>query len=165
MTEQNETVAEVVEEIQLPKRGKTIADIQRVIAAGKPITVIEKFIESYRSTLDDGDFDESLTIEEELETIDFRAKRTKKLKSAFVTTTSGNDYDADNNSITKMSETIAAVEVAIKLGLMTDPDADYPLQWVLHGSKTGDGTPITYADLCEAFVLASQLRAKNWIKG
>ena len=143
---------------------KTIADIERIIALGKPRRVVEKFIELYRAGLEEGEPDLSLPIEEELDEKEFKERRAKNVASAKVTVSSGLVFSANERAITRMSEVIQSVQVAIELGMIADPDADYPLQWVLHGAKSGEGTSIMFADLLEAFALANQLRSQLWLK-
>ena len=56
---------------------KTIQDIERVIALGKPQRVIDKFIESYRSSLGEDDHDETVGLVEKIETAQRKKQKLK----------------------------------------------------------------------------------------
>jgi hypothetical protein len=99
----------------------------------------------------------------EAENIRFKSERAEALNSSTITISTGKVFDADEISITRMSESKQAIQDAIEVGLITTVD-EYPLQWVLHGSKTGEGTPITYLELVEASALANQNRSSIWLR-
>lgn len=140
---------------------KTIYDVRRVIELNKPKIVIDKFIESYRSGLNEEDVDETLDIADEI----FKKSRERTIENGHISLKSdpNKKFDVNERSITRMDETLNGIDRAVSIGMI--PNKDYlDLQWILYGSKAGEGTPITYDELQEAFILASQFRASNWVK-
>ena len=93
----------------------------------------------------------------------FKAGRKAGVCNASVTVGSGKVFSADETSITRMHESMQAIESAVELGFISEV-SEYPLQWVLHDAESGEGVEITYAELVEAFVLANQNRAALWLK-
>lgn len=84
---------------------------------------------------------------------DFRANRQQALDNAVVTTTAGNQYDADERSIGRMANAL--------LAMASEPDY-YALQWSMANTGTGVMTPTTKADLAEAHRLAVENMASIW---
>lgn len=82
----------------------------------------------------------------------FKASRQQLLDSAVVTTSNGNKYDADEQSISRMANAILAAQ---RKGI-TD------IQWSLADTPTGVMTDVTLADLEEAHELAVENMASIW---
>lgn len=83
---------------------------------------------------------------------DFKASRQQQLDSAVVTTSSSNQYDADEISISRMTNAILAAQ----------EEGVTELQWSLADTGTGVMTTVTLADLKEAQKLAVQQMANIW---
>jgi len=82
----------------------------------------------------------------------FKASRQQLLDSAIVTTSNSNQYDADEQSISRMANAILAAQ---RKGI-TD------IQWSLADTPTGVMTDVTLADLEEAHELAVENMASIW---
>lgn len=85
----------------------------------------------------------------------FRADRQKALEDAVVTTTLGNQYDADEQSLLRMGANIKAGELAGK------QDSDI-VQWSLADTDTGVMTDVPFSDLKDAYVLAAANMGQIW---
>ena len=85
----------------------------------------------------------------------FRADRQHALDTAVVTSTLGNQYDADEQSMLRMGANIKAGELAGK------HDAD-TVQWSLADTDTGVMTDVPFSDLKEAYVLAAANMGEIW---
>lgn len=90
-----------------------------------------------------------------LATQQFRADRQKALDKAVVTTTLGNQYDADEQSLLRMGANIKAGELASK------QDEDM-VQWSLADTETGVMTDVPFSDLKDAYVLAAANMGQIW---
>lgn len=84
---------------------------------------------------------------------EFRANRQQALANAVVTTTAGNQYDADEQSISRMANRL--------LSISAEP-ATYPVQWSMADTPTGVMTTTTKADLAEAHRLAVENMDAIW---
>lgn len=93
--------------------------------------------------------------EQAQELADFRASRQALLDSAVVETTSGNLYDADEVSITRMSNGVIAAIVGGK----SDTDI---IEWSLADTDTGVMTDVSLSDLKEALALAVINMGEVW---
>ena len=82
----------------------------------------------------------------------FKSNRQKLLDSAVVTTSNGNKYDADEQSISRMANAILAAQ---RKNLTN-------IQWSLADTPTGVMTDVTLADLEEAHELAVENMASIW---
>jgi len=82
----------------------------------------------------------------------FKSNRQKLLDSAVVTTSNGNKYDADEQSISRMANAILAAQ---RKDLTN-------IQWSLADTPTGVMTDVTLADLEEAHELAVENMASIW---
>jgi hypothetical protein len=82
----------------------------------------------------------------------FKADRQKRLNNAIVTTSNGNKYDADEQSISRMANAILA---ARRRGVRD-------IKWSLADTPTGVMTDVTLADLEEAHELAVENMASIW---
>ncbi len=82
----------------------------------------------------------------------FKASRQQLLDSAVVTTSNGNKYDADEQSISRMANAILAAQ---RKDLTN-------IQWSLADTPTGVMTDVTLADLEEAHELAVENMASIW---
>ena len=82
----------------------------------------------------------------------FKASRQQLLDSAVVTTSSGNQYDADEQSISRMANAILAAQ---RRGVND-------IKWSLADTPTGVMTDVTLADLEEAHELAVENMASIW---
>lgn len=100
-----------------------------------------------RLTQEDRD---SIAQQEQIE--QFKANRQQLLDSAIVTTSNGNQYDADEQSISRMANAILAAQ---RKGI-TD------IKWSLADTSTGVMTDVTLADLEEAHELAVENMASIW---
>jgi FPC/CPF motif-containing protein YcgG len=85
----------------------------------------------------------------------FRADRQHALDTAVVTSTLGNQYDADEQSMLRMGANIKAGELAGK------QDAD-TVQWSLADTDTGVMNDVPFSDLKEAYVLAAANMGQIW---
>lgn len=91
----------------------------------------------------------------EKETQQFRADRQQALDTAVITTTLGNQYDADEQSILRMGANIKAGELAGK-------QDDDMVQWSLADTDTGVMTDVLFSDLKDAYVLAAANMGQIW---
>ncbi|MBG89607.1 MAG: hypothetical protein CMO80_22290 [Verrucomicrobiales bacterium] len=91
-------------------------------------------------------------IAQEEQRASFKSERQYKLDRAVVTTTNGFKFDADERSITRMSNAISAAERAGR----TD------VRWSLADTATGVMTDITLQDLQEAHTLAVENMESIW---
>jgi|GEM_PF-3426844 len=82
----------------------------------------------------------------------FKASRQQLLDSAVVTTSNGNKYDADEQSISRMANAILAAQ---RKDLTN-------IQWSLADTPTGVMTDVTLIDLEEAHELAVENMASIW---
>lgn len=82
----------------------------------------------------------------------FKASRQQLLDSAVVTTSSGNKYDADEQSISRMANAILAAQ---RRGVSD-------IKWSLADTPTGVMTDVALADLEEAHELAVENMANIW---
>lgn len=82
----------------------------------------------------------------------FKASRQYLLDTAIVTTSSGNKYDADEQSISRMANAILAAQ---RRGVND-------IKWSLADTSTGVMTDVTRADLEEAHELAVENMASIW---
>ena len=82
----------------------------------------------------------------------FKADRQKRLNNAIVTTSNGNKYDADEQSISRMANAILAAQ---RRGISD-------IKWSLADTPTGVMTDVTLADLEEAHELAVENMASIW---
>lgn len=82
----------------------------------------------------------------------FKASRQQQLDIAVVTTSNGNKYDADEQSISRMTNAILAAQ---RKDLTN-------IQWSLADTPTGVMTDVTLADLEEAHELAVENMASIW---
>lgn len=82
----------------------------------------------------------------------FKSNRQKLLDSAVVTTSNGNKYDADEQSISRMANAILAAQ---RKDLTN-------IQWSLADTPTGVMTDVTLSDLEEAHELAVENMANIW---
>ncbi len=82
----------------------------------------------------------------------FKASRQQLLDIAVVTTSNGNKYDADEQSISRMANAILAAQ---RKDLTN-------IQWSLADTPTGVMTDVTLADLEEAHELAVENMASIW---
>ena len=83
---------------------------------------------------------------------DFRSQRQQLLDNAIVTTSLGNQYDADEQSISRMANAILAAQ---RRGVTN-------IKWSLADTPTGVMTDLTLADLEEAHELAVENMASIW---
>lgn len=83
---------------------------------------------------------------------EFKASRQQLLDSAVVTTSNGNKYDADEQSISRMANAILAAQ---RKDLTN-------IQWSLADTPTGVMTDVTLIDLEEAHELAVENMASIW---
>jgi len=83
----------------------------------------------------------------------FKSQRQQQLDNAVVTTSNGNKYDADEQSISRMANAILAAQ---RKDLTN-------IQWSLADTPTGVMTDVTLADLEEAHELAVENMASIWI--
>lgn len=90
---------------------------------------------------------------DELELAQFRVSRADRINNAVVVTASGNKFDADEQSISRMLNQLFAI---------ADKPANYKLRWSLADTPTGVMSDITKADLVEAHRLAVEHMAVNW---
>lgn len=84
---------------------------------------------------------------------DFRANRQQALNNTIVTTTAGNQYDADELSISRMTNSLLAI---------ANEPGEFALDWSMADTPTGVMTPTTKADLAEAHRLAVENMAAIW---
>jgi len=96
----------------------------------------------------------SLSVEQTLAPY-FGTLRAAKLKSARVTTSLGNDYDANELAISRLGMARLALEGQVD---------EYELMWSLASDDTGVMTTVTYKDLKEAHLLAATQMSTNWSK-
>lgn len=90
---------------------------------------------------------------DQLEAINaFKASRQQQLDNAIVTTSSSNQYDADEQSISRMANAILAAQ---RRGIND-------IKWSLADTPTGVMTDVTLADLEEAHELAVENMASIW---
>ena len=82
----------------------------------------------------------------------FKSQRQQQLENAVVTTSNGNKYDADEQSISRMANAILAAQ---RKDLTN-------IQWSLADTPTGVMTDVTLADLEEAHELAVENMANIW---
>ena len=82
----------------------------------------------------------------------FKANRQQLLDNAIVTTSSSNQYDADEQSISRMANAILAAQ---RRGVND-------IKWSLADTPTGVMTDVTLADLEEAHELAVENMASIW---
>tara|TARA_A200000113_G_scaffold218982_1_gene227178 strand:- start:193 stop:798 length:606 start_codon:yes stop_codon:yes gene_type:complete len=82
----------------------------------------------------------------------FKSQRQQQLDNAVVTTSNGNKYDADEQSISRMANAILAAQ---RKDLTN-------IQWSLADTPTGVMTDVTLADLEEAHELAVENMASIW---
>ncbi len=82
----------------------------------------------------------------------FKASRQQQLDNAIVTTSSSNQYDADEQSISRMANAILAAQ---RRGIND-------IKWSLADTPTGVMTDVTLADLEEAHELAVENMASIW---
>lgn len=82
----------------------------------------------------------------------FKASRQKLMDEAVVTTSDGNQYDADETSISRMANAIIAAQ---------EEDVT-ALEWSLADTGTGVMTSVTLADIKEAHKLAVQNMGSIW---
>ena len=82
----------------------------------------------------------------------FKANRQQMLDNAIVTTSSSNQYDADEQSISRMANAILAAQ---RRGVND-------IKWSLADTPTGVMTDVTLADLEEAHELAVENMASIW---
>lgn len=123
--------------------------------AGNQVDVWEKLLEKEQSgeifiqrlTQEDKD-----TIAQKEQVDQFKASRQQLLDSAVVTTSNGNKYDADEQSISRMANAILAAQ---RKDLTN-------IQWSLADTPTGVMTDVTLADLEEAHELAVENMASIW---
>jgi hypothetical protein len=90
---------------------------------------------------------------QERELNEFRASRQMALDNAIVTTTAGNQYNADERSIGRMASALLAI---------SDKLPGYELAWSMADTATGIMTQTTKADLAEAHRLAVENMAEIW---
>lgn len=100
-----------------------------------------------RLTQEDRD---SITLQNQVN--QFKITRQQQLDNAIVTTSLDNQYDADEQSISRMANAILAAQ---RKGI-TD------IQWSLADTPTGVMTDVTLADLEEAHELAVENMASIW---
>ena len=84
--------------------------------------------------------------------IQFKSHRQQQLDNAVVTTSNGNKYDADEQSISRIANAILAAQ---RKDLTN-------IQWSLADTPTGVMTDVTLADLEEAHELAVENMASIW---
>ncbi len=84
---------------------------------------------------------------------EFRAQRQQALDNAVVTTSLGNQYDADERSIGRMANAL--------LAMATEP-SHFSVRWSMADTPTGVMTPTTKADLAEAHRLAVENMDAIW---
>lgn len=82
----------------------------------------------------------------------FKRERAEALQSAVVTTTAGNQFDADEQSIGRMGFRIQRAELS----------GDTTVGWVLADSPAGVKTEVTIDELKEAFQLAVDNMDAQW---
>lgn len=92
------------------------------------------------------------TLTQQEQVAQFKHSRQQQLDSAVVTTSSSNQYDADETSISRMTNAILAAQ----------EEGVTELQWSLADTGTGVMTTVTLADLKEAQKLAVQQMANIW---
>ena len=92
------------------------------------------------------------TLTQQAQVAQFKHSREQQLDSAVVTTSSSNQYDADEASISRMTNAILAAQ----------EEGVTELQWSLADTGTGVMTTITLTDLKEAQKLAVQQMANIW---
>jgi len=83
----------------------------------------------------------------------FKTDRQAQLDSATVTTQAGNEYDADEKSITRMGFAIVAASAEAD---------DFEILWSLADTGTGVMSAVSLGDLKEAQALAVQNMADIW---
>lgn len=83
----------------------------------------------------------------------FRISRQASLDSAVVETTNGNQYNADERSISRMANALLA---------MSEMPANFVVNWVMANTDTGIMTSTTKADLAEAHRLAVENMTAIW---
>ncbi len=103
-------------------------------------------VDEFIAAFDDSARTASFAIEE------FRASRQQLLDNAIVTTSLGNQYDADEQSISRMANAILAAQ---RRGVID-------IKWSLADTPTGVMTDVTLADLEEAHELAVENMASIW---
>lgn len=92
------------------------------------------------------------SIAQQKQVAQFKASRQQQLDNAIVTTSSSNQYDADEQSISRMANAILAAQ---RKDLTN-------IQWSLADTPTGVMTDVTLADLEEAHELAVENMASIW---
>ncbi|HAT42345.1 MAG TPA: hypothetical protein DCS87_11605 [Rheinheimera sp.] len=83
----------------------------------------------------------------------FKVSRQQALDNAVVTTTAGNQYNADEKSIGRMANAL--------LASLHEPES-FALEWSMADTPTGVMTPTTKADLAQAHRLAVENMAAIW---
>ncbi len=83
----------------------------------------------------------------------FRINRQAALDSAVVETTNGNQYNADERSISRMANALLA---------MAPEPAHFVVNWSMANTGTGVMTSTTKADLAEAHRLAVENMSAIW---
>lgn len=89
----------------------------------------------------------------ELAINNFKISRQAALDSSVVTTIAGNQYDADERSISRMANALLAME---------QKPSSYIVHWSMVNTETGVMTPTAKADLAEAHRLAVENMAAIW---
>lgn len=95
-------------------------------------------------------------IEAEKAIAEFKTNRTELLNNAVVTTTTGKQFDADEQSQGRMNNAINACSI----DGMIDTDT---LEWSLADTPSGVPSEITIAELKEAYVLAVRKMSEIWM--
>lgn len=90
---------------------------------------------------------------QERELNEFRARRQAAIENAVVTTKKGNQYDADEQSISRMANRL--------LSISAEP-ATYSVLWSMADTPTGVMTSTTKADLAEAHRMAVENMDAIW---
>ena len=111
------------------------------------------------STCEIDEYDADGIIAAAEETASFKESRQAALDSATITTSAGNTYDADEISITRMGETISAIEKMVSNGTIESTD-DYEVNWIMADNETSVATSTTFDDLEEAYIAACELRSE-----
>lgn len=83
----------------------------------------------------------------------FRISRQAALDAAVVETANGNQYNADERSISRMANALLAI---------APESADFVLYWSMANTGTGVMTSITKADLAEAHRMAVENMSAIW---
>ena len=83
----------------------------------------------------------------------FKAERLANIQSLTVTTTAGNEYQADRDSIAAMTARVIA---------LTGELDSYTLKWSLAPTGTGVMDDVTLGDLREALLLATEQITTYW---